>query len=147
MDNMREGHIAWSATQVWERLWVGGLPDAESLAHGNPKRITTVVSLSEIPIEARSASIAYLHFPMEDDKSVSVRQFDRILDALSENIRWGTVLLNCSVGVSRAPSMAAAYMDAVGYRNLDAALKEIQHLRPFINPSTVLVESLKEHLR
>lgn len=89
MDIMRKGHIAWSATQVWERLWVGGLTDAEELAGGNPHRITTVVSLSEIPIEARRASIAYLHFAIEDDKPVSVRQFDRILDALSENLRWG----------------------------------------------------------
>lgn len=134
-------------TQIWERLFIGGLADAEELAAGNPHGITTVISLSEIPVEGKCATINYLHFPIADDEPVSVRQFDRILDALNENIRWGTVFLHCSVGVSRAPSMAAAYMDAVGYRNLDAALKEIKQLRPFINPSTVLVESLKEHLR
>lgn len=134
-------------TQIWERLFIGGLADAEELAAGNPHSITTVISLSEIPVEGKRATINYLHFPIADDEPVSVRQFERILDALNENIRWGSVFLHCSVGVSRAPSMAAAYMDAVGYRNLDAALKEIKQLRPFINPSTVLVESLKEHLR
>jgi protein-tyrosine phosphatase len=147
MGNMRIGHTAWDATQVWERLWVGGLDDAEELAGGNPHRITTVVSLSEIPIEARRASIAYLHFAIEDDKPVSVRQFDRILDALSENLRWGQVLLNCSVGVSRAPSIAAAYMDAVGYKNIDAALDEIRQVRPSIYPSNILLKSLKENLQ
>lgn len=133
-------------TRLWERLFIGGLTDAEKLAAKNPQRITTVISLSEIP-NAQRASINYLHFPIEDDRPVSVRQFDQILDALSENIRWGTVLLHCGEGVSRAPSMAAAYIEAVGYTTLDAAIEEIQHLRPFITPSTVLVESLKEHLR
>jgi protein-tyrosine phosphatase len=37
---------------------------------------------------------------------------------LSENIRCGTVLLHCSQGVSRAPSLAAAYMDAVGCKGM-----------------------------
>lgn len=134
-------------TQVWERLFIGGLSDAEELAAGNPHRITTVVSLSEIPVKTKRASINYLHFAIEDDEPVSVWQFDRILDALSENIRWGTVLLNCGQGVSRAPSIAAAYMDAVGYKGIDAALEEIRQLRPFVHPSTVLVNSLKENLR
>lgn len=134
-------------TQVWERLFIGSLADAEALAVGNPHRITTVVSLSEAQVEARRASVNYLHFSIADDEPVSVRQFDRILDAMSENIRWGTVLLNCTQGISRAPSMAAAYMDAVGFKNIDAAIEEIRKLRPFIHPSTVVVESLKEHLR
>jgi protein-tyrosine phosphatase len=134
-------------TQIWERLFIGSLSDAEELAAGNPHGISTVVSLSEIPVKVQRASINYLHYPIEDDKPISVRQFDRILDALTENIRWGTVLLHCSQGISRAPSMAAAYMDAVGFKNVDAALKEIRQLRPFIHPSDVLLTSLKENLR
>ena len=144
---MRKGHIAWNASQVWERLWVGGIADAEELAVGNPNRISAVVSLSEIPVAVKRNDINYLHLPIADDEPVPVHQFDRILDALSENIRWGTVLLHCASGISRAPSMAAAYMDAVGCMGIDAAIKEIRKVRPFIHPSTVLVESLKEHLR
>ena len=134
-------------TQVWERLFVGGLADAEELAAGNPHRITTVVSLSEIPVEAKRKGVNYLHLPIADDEPVPVREFDRILDAIAVNIRKGNVLLHCGVGVSRAPSLAAAYMDAVGFRNVDAALKEIRQVRPFIHPSSTLVTSLKENLR
>jgi len=144
---MQEGHIAWDATHVWERLWVGGLADAEELAAGNPSGITTVISLCELPVETRSRGINYLHVPISDDESVPVHQFDRILDALCENLRWGTVLLHCGVGVSRAPSFAAAYMAAVGYKGIDAALGDIRKMRPLISPSIVLVNSLKEHLR
>jgi dual specificity phosphatase 12 len=134
-------------TQVWERLYVGGLADAEELAADNPSGITTVISLSEIPVEAKRRDINYLHLPIEDDVPVPVRQFYGVMDVIRKNIRWGTVLLHCGVGVSRAPSLAAAYMAAVGYKSIDAALNEIRKARPFIHPSTVLVESLKEHLR
>ncbi len=132
--------------RLWERLFIGGLADAEALAAKNPSRITTVISLSEIPA-AQRATVNYLHFPIEDDKPVSVRQFDSILDALSENVRWGTVLLHCGEGMSRAPSLAAAYMDAAGYKNIDAALKEIQQLRPFVSPSQILLNSIRRHLQ
>ena len=47
--------------QVWERLFIGGLADAEELADDNPSRITTVISLSEIPVESKRQGINYLH--------------------------------------------------------------------------------------
>ena len=114
---------------------------------GNPHHISTVVSLSEYPVEARRGDINYLHIPIEDGEPVPLRAFDTIMDALIENICWGTVLLHCGVGVSRAPSLAAAYMDAVGYKRIDAAIREIRQVRPFIHPSSTLLRSIKEHLK
>jgi dual specificity phosphatase 12 len=134
-------------TQIWERLHIGGLADAEELAADNPSCITTVISLCEVPAAAKRRGINYLHVPIEDDEPLLVHQFDAIIDALSENIRWGTVLLHCAQGCSRAPSMAAAYMEAVGCMGIDAAINEIRKVRPFIHPSSTLLESLKEHLR
>jgi protein-tyrosine phosphatase len=133
-------------TRVWERLFLGSLADAEELADDNPEGVTTVISLSEIGVRKRRESVNYVHLPIEDDVPVPIRQFYIIMDAIRKNIRWGTVLLHCGVGVSRAPSLAAAYMDAVGYRNINAALGEIRKLRPFISPSNILLKSLKEHL-
>lgn len=132
---------------MWERLWLGGIADAEELAAGNPFRITTVVSMSEIPVETKRKGISYLHLPIADDEPVPTRQFYGIMDAIRKNIRWGNVLLHCGVGVSRAPSLAAAYMDTCGYKGIDAAIKEIRQLRPCIHPSSILLDSLKENLR
>src|SRR5664280_2855601 len=134
-------------TRIWERLYIGGLADAEELADENTIDIATVISLSEIPVQTRREDVKYVLLPIEDDVPVPVRQFYGVMDAIRKNIRWGTVLLHCGVGVSRAPSLAAAYMAAVGYKSIDAALNEIRKARPFIHPSTVLVESLKENLR
>jgi hypothetical protein len=72
-------------TQVWERLFIGGIADAEELAAGNPSGITTVISLSEIPVESKRRGICYFHLAVEDAEPVPVQQFDRILDAVSEN--------------------------------------------------------------
>ena len=134
-------------TQIWERLFIGCLADAEELADENTNDITTVISLSEIPVQTRREDVKYVHLPIEDDVPVPVRQFYGVMDAIRKNIRWGTVLLHCGMGVSRAPSLAAAYMAAVGYKGIDAALKEIRKVRPFIHPSSTLVTSLKENLR
>jgi hypothetical protein len=38
-------------------------------------------------------------------------------------------------------------MTAVGYKNLDAALKDIRRVRPTIDPSNILLESLRSHLK
>lgn len=147
MGIMQKGHIAWDATRIWERLWVGGLADAEVLAAGNPHGIATVISLSEFPAEAHCKGVNYLHFPFHDGLPIPVRKFDAILDAIEENIRWGTVLLHCSVGVSRAPSLAASWMATVGYKNLNAAVDEIRRVRPLIDPSKILLDSIRRHLQ
>ena len=134
-------------TQVWERLFIGGIADAEELADDNPDGITAVISLSEVAVRTRREDVKYVHLPIEDDKPVPIRQFYCIMDAIRKNIRWGTVLLHCGQGVSRAPSLAAAYIASVGYKGIDAAIKESRKVRPFIHPSSTLLESLKENLR
>jgi len=134
-------------TQVWERLFIGGHDDAQSLLESNPKGITTVISLFEIAVVRRKPGINYLHIPIADAKPMRVGQFDAVIEALAENIRWGTVLLHCGSGMSRAPIMAAAWMEVCGYKNIDAALEEIAGLRPIIAPSKTLLSSVRSHLR
>jgi protein-tyrosine phosphatase len=133
-------------TQVWERLYVGGRDDAEHLFFANPHRLTTVVSLCEVRVVRRAQGINYVHIPIEDESPITVGQFDAIIDAIAENVRWGTVLLHCAGGVSRAPIMTAAWMHAVGYKNIDAALVEIRRQRSAIDPSPILLASVKECL-
>jgi protein-tyrosine phosphatase len=134
-------------TRVWERLFIGGLEDAVDLAKSNPHGITTVISLCEDEVISKRRGVNYVHLPIDDAQPVSVGEFDRIMDAIAENIRWGIVLLHCGQGVIRAPSLTAAYMHVVGYCNLDSALAEIKRLRPISRPSRVLVDSIGRHLK
>jgi protein-tyrosine phosphatase len=134
-------------TRVWERLYIGGRNNAERVYRLNPSGITTVISLCEDEVLRRNPSVNYVHVPIADATPVPVGQFDSIIDAVAENVRWGTVLLHCGSGVSRAPVMTAAWMHVVGYKNIDAALEEIAKLRPIINPSDILLASVRKHLK
>ena len=134
-------------TRVWERLWLGSRRDAEELAVANPYLITAVISLCEACITAKRRDVRYVHIPIEDAELVLARKIDAVINAIAQNIRRGTVLLHCSEGVSRAPSLTAAWMHYIGYRDVDAALAEIKLLRPIANPSKTLFDSVKEHLK
>jgi protein-tyrosine phosphatase len=133
-------------TQVWERLFLGGRDDAEHLVRLNPFGITTVVSLCEEKVLRRNPSINYVHIPIADATPITVGKFDAVIDAIAEDIRWGTVLLHCGAGVSRSPIMTGAWMYIVGCKNVDIALVEIKKLRPIISPSPILLASVKELL-
>ena len=105
------------------------------------------MSLSQTAPCNTRPGINYLHLYDEDAQAIPARQFDAIMGAIAENIGRRRVLLHCGSGISRAPVMTAAYMHAVGYKDLDTASVEIAGLRPIIAPSAILVASVKEHLR
>jgi protein-tyrosine phosphatase len=134
-----------SATQVWERLFIGSLEDAESLAGSNPLDITTVVTLCRETVRKSAPGVNYLHFPVPDARPLPAGRFDGIIDALWENLRWGKVLIHSLAGASRSPIIAAAWMHVVGCKNIDAALADIGRLRT-VEPSPILLSSIKEHL-
>src|ERR1035437_7793397 len=112
-------------TQIWERLFLGSLYDAERLGKANPHGIGTVVLLSAtLPCNTRR-EINYVHLPVEDAQAILVAGFDAIMRSIAENIRRGRVLVHCGSGVSRAPVVTAAYLHVVGYKDLDATLAEM----------------------
>ena len=133
-------------TPVWERLYIGGLGDAGEIARSNPFGITTVITLCREPLRARCDGVNYLGFPVVKRRPMSTRWLDPIIDALWENVRWDTVALLSRTGTSRAPIVAAAWMQAVGCKDIDAALKDIGRLRT-IEPSPILLWSATRALR
>ena len=134
-------------TKIWERLFLGSLYDAERLGRANPHGISAVISLSETAPCNTRREITYIHVPIDDAQPIPVDQFDAIMRAISDNIRSGKLLIHCGSGVSRAPVITAAWMHLTGYKHFDAALEEIARLRPFINPSAILVASVRGYLR
>lgn len=134
-------------TRIWDRLFLGGRLGAERLFRANPFEISTVVSLCEEPVIRQKPGINYLHFPVNDREPLGRGLFDAILDAIAENIRWGRILVHCGSGASRGPTIAAAWMHAAGYKNIEDSLREIAILRPIIAPSESLLFSVKEHLK
>jgi protein-tyrosine phosphatase len=143
-DDELGGHMM---TRVWEReLFIGSLTDAEQLASVNPKKIAAVLSLCPEEIGRKSETIHYLRIPIADAQPISTRQFDEIMAAIEQGLQRGHLLIHCVAGFSRSPIMAAAWMHRCGCLNFEAALQEIGRLRPTIDPSSILLKSVKENL-
>ncbi|MES2392946.1 MAG: hypothetical protein V4555_14970 [Acidobacteriota bacterium] len=134
-------------TRLWERLYLGSLADSERLMDSNRHGITTVITLSKSPVSSKRHDVNYIHIPVEDAKAVSVGRFDAVMDTIAENIRWGTVLVQSDKAGNTALNFAAAWMAAVGYKNIDGALVEIRQLHPFMTPSRTLLSSIRRNLQ
>lgn len=128
-------------TQVWERLFIGRIGDAEALAESNPLDVTTVVTLCRETVQNFATGVNYLRFPMRDARPIPVGRFDAIVDALWDNIRWGAVLVHSLDGMNRAPILAAAWMHVVGCKGIDGAQSldfhqfraMMEDLRPYLD--------------
>ncbi|MGO9323635.1 MAG: dual specificity protein phosphatase family protein [Terracidiphilus sp.] len=139
--------IFFSATQVLDQLFLGSLDDAEALASGNPHQITTVISLCREPVGRQASGVRYLHFPVRDARPISIVWLNAILIAIEESVPRGAVLVHCGAGMSRAPTVIAAYLDRIGFLGFSEALYYLENLRPAIAPSPVLVKTIARELR
>lgn len=139
--------VSPTITKVLDRLFVGGRRDAEALCSVNPHQIVTVISLCREPVVQRVSGIRYLHFPVRDARPIRISWLNAILVAIEESMARGAVLVHCGVGVSRAPTVAAAYLDRIGFLRFSEALHYLENLRPAIAPSPVLVQTIAGELR
>jgi protein-tyrosine phosphatase len=132
-------------TKIWERLYLGCLKDAEQLAHSNPERITTVVSLCREQAVHRSPKITYIHIPIPDSRPLSAQQFEDIMFAMAIGVRRGRLMVHCLAGMSRSPILFAAWLHRCGYAGIDKALSQVAELRD-IAPSQTLLRSVRDLL-
>jgi len=136
----------FAATQVLDNLYLGSLEDAESLCLANERGISTVISLCREPVRCRAINIKYLHFPVRDERPISIAWLNAILTAIEEGMAQGPVLVHCGAGMSRAPSVVAAYLDRMGFLGFVRALSYLEEIRPVVAPSRKLVESIEREL-
>jgi protein-tyrosine phosphatase len=139
--------VSPSITKVLDCLFLGGRRDAEALSSANTHQIATVITLCEEPVGRRNPAIRYLHFPVRDARPIHISWLIAILIAIGESVPRGAVLVHCGIGVSRAPTVVAAYLDRIGFLGFSEALHYLENLRPAIAPSPVLVRTIARELR
>ena len=76
---------AHGVTQIWERLYLGSIWDAQDLAKKNPLGITMVVTLCEAGVIHRRRSVNYFHVPIDDNPIddqplITIAQYNSIMD-------------------------------------------------------------------
>jgi len=120
------------AAQVGDRnLWIGNIgaikPRLLSELELNPEYIVTV---NETATAATTD-----HYPLTDGEVNDHQQFSAAVGTTRAHIRnEGTVLVNCSVGVSRSATVIATAIAAEDGLSFDAAVAEIRDHRPRANP-------------
>ena len=134
-------------SRLCSRLFLGGIKDAERLAADNSAGITAIISLCAEEVVPKRRDIKYVRIPIDDARPVPLSQFEAVMNAIAVHIRGGRVLLHCGAGMSRSPIFAAAWIHRCGYLHIENALLEIAELRPEIDPSPVLLKSVKGHLK
>ncbi len=134
-------------TRVWERLFLGSIADAEAIAKSNPHQITAVLTLCSQAPRGRAVDVEYVHFPITDDRPIPAGLLNTIFLALFKHIRSGRVLVHCVAGSSRSPIIVAAWMKIVGYKSIEECMSEIVRLRSIVDPSPVLLASVRKQIR
>ena len=132
--------------RVTERVFLGSLEDVYRLFSQKQCKVATIIVLcAEMP-SRRCDAIRYVHIPLLDCEPISRVAFEQAVLAIQTATSYGGVLVCCRAGISRSPSIVAAYLHWAGILLLDDAMAHLRKLRPIIAPSTVLVASIRGHL-
>ena len=143
---MTLNRLASSVTAVSTRQFLGSLADAERLAKDNPHQIRTVISLCEERVKQRATDIRYVQFPVRDTQPIPIALLSAILEAIYQAVAQGTVLVHCHSGISRAPTLVAAFLDQTGSVRFEDAIRFLRKLRPEIAPSPNLIRSVTSEI-
>lgn len=129
---------------ITSQLAVGSREDAENSAALAAYGIDAVLSL--VPLARPAAVARQLSLALPDRVALPKYLIDEAIDFLLDQITRGRrVLLHCEMGISRSPSIAAAYLHLAQGITLDEALCLIRKARPIAEPHPTLIASLWSH--
>ena len=133
-----------SATLVYPRIYIGPFTAASDVAFLHTKAITHVLSIGHTPT-SHVPGVTYLRLSLVDSESSSV---DKVCATaapfLDEALAQGAVLVHCSAGVSRSPTIVAAYLMRRHSMTLFDALGSIITARQIASPNSGFLTQLKE---
>ena len=105
-----------------------------------------MITLCEKGVKRRAAGIRYLDFPVHVAQPIPIALLNAILEAIYQAVAEGTVLVHCHGGLSRAPTLVAAFLDQTGSTRFEDAIRFLAKLRPEIAPSPNLIRSITSEI-
>ena len=131
--------------EVLDRLYIGGNWDANDSELLREKRIVAVLTCAWEADATVPSDITHLKIPLRDGSSIDREELDTMLEFISSHIKGGNVLVHCSKGRSRSPSVVIAYLVSIGM-HLDSSINVVEMAVPWhIGPSNESLDSIKEY--
>ncbi|HEX9514020.1 MAG TPA: dual specificity protein phosphatase [Puia sp.] len=134
-------------SQITANLFLGGQYDLQGLKQLKETGITAIINMrmhSTIYQEAEYEGFHYLHLPTVDHTAPVLEDLVKGAEFVRDEIKnGGKVYIHCRQGIGRGPTMAIAYLLKMGAAYPDA-LATVKKARPFIHPTRVQVQRLKE---
>lgn len=135
------------ASEILPYLFIGNQRDAADRGRLSELGVTHVLNVtSHLPLHFENEGIAYKRLPASDSGSQNLKQYFSEAISFIESAREsnGKVLVHCQAGVSRSPTIVAAYLIAKSSKSLNEAFTVIKDRRPIVAPNINFVGQLLE---
>jgi len=134
-------------TEILPHIFVGNICDAQNLDRLTQNGITHIVNCTpDLPLFWEN-KYEYMRIDALDLPSQNIRKhFDQAIDFIDNAIRSkdNNVLVHCSAGISRSPTLVLAYMMKKNHWTLDEAFDKMRKLRQIVDPNVSFIIQLRE---
>lgn len=129
-------------------LYLGPCSAASSTPFLTSQSITHVLSIGSTPSE-KVDNVAYQRLGLSDSRTSSLGStLDSAIEiidaALESNKGTGRILVHCSAGISRSPTIVTGYLMKRSGMSLKEALGCVVRARPQVSPNSGFLRQLKE---
>lgn len=134
-------------SKITNLLYVGNYGNAAHLLDENLEGIRAVLNVSTEPPYQHHRDIQYRDVPFHDGYEIPLHEFSEALAFLRFQHELGhKTLVHCAAGISRSPSVVAAFLHHSKQFDLDLAFNLIRKCRSIVQPHPLIVRSIKKHL-
>jgi hypothetical protein len=134
-------------TEILPRIFVGNIHDAQNLERLNQNGITHIINATpDLPLFWEN-QYQYLRIGVLDLPSESIRKhFDKAFQFIDEKLQNKTnkILVHCSAGISRSPTLVLAYMIKKYQMKFDEAFNKMRQLRQIVDPNVSFILQLRD---
>ncbi|CAF0956700.1 unnamed protein product [Adineta steineri] len=137
----------FTMTEILPHIFVGNVHDAQNVDRLNEKGITHIInSTPDLPC-CWDKQYKYIRVDVLDLPSQNIRKhFDKAIEFIDEALykKTNNVLVHCSAGISRSPTLVLAYMIKKYHMTLEEAFNKMRQLRQIVDPNVSFIIQLRD---